>query len=91
MLDIVPDLIIAKVIPLEIEIPFLMPITVALSMSIISWLGYYDIKALRAYILFSLFIFGALGLRVRYEYLWLRSMGIYVHEYMDVDDEELFS
>ncbi len=42
-------------------------------------------------ILFSLFIFGALGLRVRYEYLWLRSMGIYVHEYMDVDDEELFS
>ena len=49
MLDIVPDLIIAKVIPLEIEIPFLMPITVALSMSIISWLGDYDIKALRAY------------------------------------------
>ena len=41
-------------------------------------------------ILFSLFIFGALGLRVRYEYLWLRSMGIYVHEYMEVDDEELF-
>jgi hypothetical protein len=49
MLDISPDLILAKVIPLEIEIPFLMPITVALSMSIISWLGYYDIKALRAY------------------------------------------
>ena len=49
MLDITPDLIIAEVIPLEIEIPFLMPITVALSMSIISWLGYYDIKALRAY------------------------------------------
>ncbi len=37
--------------------------------------------------LFSLFIFTALGLRIRYEYLWLRSMGVYVHEYMDVDDE----
>ena len=38
-------------------------------------------------ILFSLFIFAALGLRVRYEYLGLQSMGVYVHEYMDVDDE----
>ena len=42
-------------------------------------------------IFFSLFIFGALGLRVIYEYLWLRSMGVHVHEYMDVDEEELFS
>jgi len=49
MLDIDPNRIVAEVLPLEIEIPFLIPIVVALSMSIISWLGYYDIKALRAY------------------------------------------
>tara|TARA_B100000131_G_C18054401_1_gene587762 strand:+ start:657 stop:812 length:156 start_codon:yes stop_codon:yes gene_type:complete len=49
MLDIAPDLIVANMLPLEVEIPFLMPMAMVLAMSIVLWLGYYDIKALREY------------------------------------------
>lgn len=34
-----------------------------------------------------LVLLSALGIRMRYEYLWLQNIGVYIHEYMDVDDE----
>tara|TARA_R100000458_G_C8213279_1_gene200011 strand:- start:214 stop:369 length:156 start_codon:yes stop_codon:yes gene_type:complete len=49
MLDIDPNRIVAEVLPLEIEIPFLIPMAMAFGLSFIILLGYYDIQALRSY------------------------------------------
>lgn len=49
MIEITPNLIVDDLTPLEVEIPWLKPLLVMLSVPLIILLGHHDVRAMRAY------------------------------------------